>query len=619
MASIKPIITPSITSSIITSFGDDVNRLLRDALVDLNADGIVSSAGAVTRWNNSGSGGSAYDLATVIGTAANLREHDSGAILLDGASGSFASTPNSPANSITGDCILCGYVKPNDNTPADRNAIIGKWDDVGGNNRSYLFNLDGNVSGTLEVILSHDGSASSVKASSLVVPYADGVGYWAFAVIDVGASITFYTTDTLPPTATFATAYAASTQLGSVITGIANSIHDGPAALEIGSYNTGTSARLNGQIYRAGIIAGLDATATPAVDCDPRQAGRSATGVDGDSWFGAEMLTPTYRDPANWAVIGAGTITDNNDGTVTFTDSDASNNRPVMSPPPTTIGAGSNQRATITISCPARTNTTQVAFIYSGGTQKSTFVNIDWTALTATLVPAAGVTSSLEYTVNADDSISISFEMTEGGHLNTLFNYSVYPFIGASVTGSIVVHGLVSLQSEWTLAGGAVIQNSGKKEAKAYGGVGIETTVAPALITTPMTIFLVGKADVLDSGLFQIGRSDGLNGPYVLAGPTTFDFNAGSTRTVAPSDTNPHLFTTRHNGDVTSSGSVSGVGITTGSIGTEGYDYGTLFTNTIGNGNFLTGSIGRHIIFDRALTDLEVALMQRYLIVNSNL
>lgn len=56
-----------------------VRRLLREAIVDLNEQGIQQSAGLVTGWNNSGTGGSDYDLTTVLGTAANLQFHEAGA------------------------------------------------------------------------------------------------------------------------------------------------------------------------------------------------------------------------------------------------------------------------------------------------------------------------------------------------------------------------------------------------------------------------------------------------------------------------------------------------------------------------------------------------------------
>jgi hypothetical protein len=149
----------------------------------------------------------------------------------------------------------------------------------------------------------------------------------------------------------------------------------------------------------------------------------------------------------------------------------------------------------------------------------------------------------------------------------------------------------------------------------AAGGVGIETTVAPALITTPMTMFLVGKADGLGVvQVFSSGRSIPSSAPtwYYDSG-NVIRFNAGVDANIGTADTDVHLFTARYNGDGSSKFSVSGQSEVTTSGGTEAYDYGSLFSNP-GNATLtLTGSIGRHIIFDYELSDADVKLIQERL------
>ena len=156
----------------------------------------------------------------------------------------------------------------------------------------------------------------------------------------------------------------------------------------------------------------------------------------------------------------------------------------------------------------------------------------------------------------------------------------------------------------------------------AAGGVGIETTVAPALITTPMTMFLVSKTDAI-TGATQVHSSarslDTAAPTFYVNGAGNLVFSAGTIVSTGSASTSAKLLTARHNGDASSSIQQSGFASVTGDVGAENYDYGTLFSNPTDASFTLTGSIGRHIIFDRALTDLEVALMQRYLIVNSNL
>ena len=684
-----------------------------------------------------------YDMDVLLGTG-GLRRHDSGAVLLNGVSGSYVSAPDSPANSITGDCILYGYVQPVDNTPTDRNTIIGKWDDAGGNNRSYLFNVDNNVTGTLEVILSTDGVASSVKSSTVAVPYADGVGYWAFAVIDINSSIKFYTAS-LPSTAGVSTAFAAAAQLGATVTGIASVIYDGPAVLEVGSYNTGTTANLNGQIHRAGIINGIlpqglefgeeiipdpsfdtwtspsapdgwvasgtdannyveqvtdglrmvsdgtytdisiadglvvgaeynyritvdsvaDAaaiagfggtfqslnaattytgtftaasapitlarqgatgavdivisefsvkpTAALAVDFNPALAGRSATGLDSDKFFGAEMLKPSARtiNETDWTRGGSGFITDNGDGTVTLSDTD--NGGSVAAWVNDNIVANDSTKIKLTVTIKEGTALeTDIRLTYTGGTTVSAQYRYTWaTGVLSTI--SAGVSG--EAAVNSDGSVTVTVVAQNNSTGNTTCTPRLYPATSlGSTQGSTIFYNNVSLQAEWTLNGGAKIQNSGQAVVQAGGVGGIETTVAPANIPTPMTMFMVGKADLLNGGVFTAARNDSSAGPFIQATIATFNFNAGSVITKT-SDTGFHLHTVRHNGDATTSYQIDSGTPVVGDAGAEPYNFGTFFSD-LAAGSKLTGSMGRFLLFDEELSDAEVAFIQTLLLPN---
>jgi len=186
----------------------------------------------------------------------------------------------------------------------------------------------------------------------------------------------------------------------------------------------------------------------------------------------------------------------------------------------------------------------------------------------------------------------------------------------ASTTGSVIVHGEVSLQAEWTLNGGAKIQNSGQAVVQAGGVGGIETTVAPVNIPTPMTMFMVGKADLLSTGTFVNARDNSAAGPFIQAfDPSSFRFNAGA-NIDRPSDTDLHLHTVRHNGDATTSYQIDSGTPVVGNAGAEAYNFGTFFTNVAGTGNYLTGSMGRFLLFDEELSDAEVAFIQTLLLPN---
>jgi len=398
-----------------------------------------------------------YDLDVVLGTGANLRYQPANSLLLDGVSGSYVSTPDSPAASVTGDCILYGYVQPVDNTPGGLQTIIAKWN-VSGGNYSYLLGVDNTpVSGALQFSVSIDGSSPQTLESTVATGIADGVGYWAFAVLDTGTDIKFYTS-TADASVSIGVAFAAASQLGAAVSAAAiTSVYDGAAGVEIGATASGTGNFFNGLIHRAGVISGLDATATPAVDFNPTGAG-NLSGTASDTFFGAEMP-----------------------------------------------------------------------------------------------------------------------------------------------------------QVEWTLAGGARISN--QDTVQSYGSAGIETTVAPALITTPMTMFLVGKTDLLDGSIDSFSSSRDNAGTEVgvfIAASGAFNVNAGATISAGIGDTAAHLHTVRHNGDASSQYTVNGIGTVTLNMGTESLQYGTLF-NSSGVANPLSGSISRHIIFDRKLTDEETSYVQYYL------
>ena len=515
-----------------------------------------------------------YDVDAVIGTAANLRAHDSGAMLLDGASGSFASAPDSPAASVTGDCVLFGYVQPSDNTPTAFNTIVGKYNFTG-DQRAYIFNIDNSsIAGALSVYTSSDGSVGRQEeiSSTVASPYADGVGYWAFAVVDIGTNITFYTS-TSPPSVTVAAAFAAATILGTAVTMNNASIFDSTALVEIGAFNAGTGFPFNGQIHRGGIINGIlpqglefsqelitngnfsngltgwvntggvasasvvsgvilvssgqsasyftqsfdtivgveyimtgdivdasgalafygirkadnigastnvvtvgnsqgkhsqtfTATATTtyavlqvnndgafvtfdnisvkptaaiAVDFNPALAGRSATGVDGDSWFGAEMLKSSARtiNANDWASSGTGSITDNGDGTVTLDDQDLDASQYQLSLTATASTTNSAPHQFKIILSQGTAATTVIQAKYTGVASYYPVITISWADPLNPSTASGATVSVLDLGSGQYEYTCITTNNAAG---NTTLIWWLYP------AGS---------------AGGAVIQNSG--------------------------------------------------------------------------------------------------------------------------------------------------------------
>lgn len=295
MTSISSNIGPTISPSI----GEAA--FPQDFIVRFNENDIQESGGLVTAWNNQGS--SAFDLDVVLGTAANLKPHPNSAMLLYGASGDFASSPDSVAASVTGSAVFYGFIQPDDNTPSSRQVILAKFLPTGAQ-RSYVFSVDNVPTGNLEIILSSDGTGTNIIQSTAPTGIADGVGYWAFAVYDATSpDVTFYTSLS-PSAATPAAAFISATQLGTVVAAAGSSIFDSTALFVVGSSDDGISDNFLGKIYQAGVIAGTDPSVTPNVAFNAAD-GDYKTGIMVDT-FVSSATGETYTLNGNTFIQNTG-------------------------------------------------------------------------------------------------------------------------------------------------------------------------------------------------------------------------------------------------------------------------------------------------------------------------
>jgi hypothetical protein len=171
-------------------------------------------------------------------------------LLLDGVSGSYASTPDVAALDIVGDIDL--RVEFVFTTPAgnlQNTTLIGKWNTTG-NQRSY--DLRNSGFGLPAIFWSANGTA---ELSNLgIPPVATGGAYRATLDVNNGASGN-----------TSRLYYAASmdgtfVQFDEEIKAATTAIFASTAALTLGAANAGAAALFRGRITRAQVRNGIDGT-----------------------------------------------------------------------------------------------------------------------------------------------------------------------------------------------------------------------------------------------------------------------------------------------------------------------------------------------------------------------
>lgn len=249
-------------------------KLIRNALVNLNGDNLLLTAGAVSQMTNMGTGGAAYDADVVLGTAANGKPHPAGTCVFFAASGTYLSTPDAAANSITGSFVLIAYVTPDDWTPGGDKTLVSKWTGTG-NQKSYRLDID--TTGVLNLLTSADGSVAVTSASTAGPGFTNGTGHWVMAIFnDTADTSNFFTSNDSPLTPVSSISWS---QLGTAdVAHVSAGIKDSTAIVEVGTFSVGTGGTFAGNISRVVIISGTDETAAAVVDMDPRNQTDPANG-----------------------------------------------------------------------------------------------------------------------------------------------------------------------------------------------------------------------------------------------------------------------------------------------------------------------------------------------------
>lgn len=212
---------------------------------------------------------------------------------LPGASGDYASTPDSAVLDITSDIQFIFYAVAADWTPASAQIFLAKYT----NPPNFSYRSFVNTNGTIAFGWSEDGTVEKLIASSVAPTIANGSGLWIKITFDAnngaaGSTTTFYTSTDDPSTPLSAIAWTA---LGTPrISAGASSIFSSSAPLEVGSQTNGTAARFIGKIYSAYVYNGIGGTLAASMVANDTTQGAS-------SW--TSLLTGE-----NWAVNGAASI-----------------------------------------------------------------------------------------------------------------------------------------------------------------------------------------------------------------------------------------------------------------------------------------------------------------------
>lgn len=219
------------------------------------------------------------------------RDTGPGGLILDGASGGNATTPDTAALDITGDIDLRAVIAFPDYSTGSNSTIIGKYVVTLGQ-RSYWLRVG--PTGTLEMVISTTGANSSTAQSTITL-YDDGhsdgdvLAVRATRTAATGV-VTFYIGNdpVLDPDVweTF----------GGTDTTITGNIFASTSPLELGSVNNGLADRATGTIVMAQVRNGINGT----IVANPKPAAE-ATG------------TGSFADSTGktWTVNGTATILGN--------------------------------------------------------------------------------------------------------------------------------------------------------------------------------------------------------------------------------------------------------------------------------------------------------------------
>ncbi len=234
-----------------------------------------------------------------IGTL-NLAGVPRGGVRLPGVGGTYLSTPDSAAVSVTGDIDIRCRVALADYTAASEGALVAKYGAAG--QRSFRFFVD--TVGRLNLNMSTDGTANAGFQWTAGPTFVDGTAYWVRTTRTAAGTLRFFYAADQPTMPTSWTEAGVSQTLSA-----GQNIYDSTGPVEVGSMTLGTAYLANGVFYRAQIRNNV-------LD--------DGSGIVFDTDFSPARFWPFFLDSANGAAVTPSTTLANvGDGRVVIESSTA--------------------------------------------------------------------------------------------------------------------------------------------------------------------------------------------------------------------------------------------------------------------------------------------------------
>jgi len=172
-------------------------------------------------------------------------------LYLPGVAGNYASTPDTPAISVTGDIEILCRVALDDWTPAAQAGLVTKYGGAGDRGWGVFVTPTGNF----KLDWSTDGTTLTSATSSVGLGGADGTAYWIKVTrASVSGNVNFYWA------ADSSTEPTSWTQLGTQVVGATGGIFDNGPAIEVGARGGGGVDMATGKFYRAIVRNGIGGT-----------------------------------------------------------------------------------------------------------------------------------------------------------------------------------------------------------------------------------------------------------------------------------------------------------------------------------------------------------------------